>query len=58
MTSLAAAATLAEERIPVAEEKISPTCNDQPLGVIELLKEQFGDYSDPNDYDWTWRETE
>jgi hypothetical protein len=30
----------------------------QPLGIIDHLKEQFGDYSDPMTYDWTWRETD
>ncbi len=58
MTSLAATEILPEEMIFVAEEKSTSACNVQPLGVIEHLKEQFGDYSDPNAYDWTWRETE
>ena len=30
----------------------------QPLGVIERLKDQFGDYSDPLTYDWTWWDTD
>ena len=30
----------------------------QPLGVIELLKDQFGDYSDPLIYDWSWWDTD
>ncbi len=31
---------------------------NEPIGVIERLKDQFGDYSDPLTYDWTWRETD
>jgi hypothetical protein len=30
----------------------------QPLAVIERLKDQFGDYSDPLTYDWTWWDTD
>jgi len=32
---------------------------DEPeLPLAERLKEQFGDYSDPYAYDWSWREGE
>lgn len=41
-----------------AEDELSTPCNEQPLGVIDCLKEEFGDYSDPSSYDWTWRETD
>lgn len=30
----------------------------EPLAIIERLKEEFGDYTDPLTYDWTWRETD
>lgn len=42
----------------VKKEQIATSSKDQPLGVIEHLKEEFGDYSDPTAYDWTWRETD
>ncbi len=32
--------------------------DEQELAVVQLLKEQFGDYSDPQAYDWSWRETD
>jgi hypothetical protein len=42
---------------PANENRIYHT-NDEPLAIIEHLKEEFGDYSDPLSYDWTWRETD
>ena len=32
--------------------------DEKALGVIQRLKDDFGDYSDPMTYDWTWRETD
>ncbi len=32
--------------------------DEQELAVVQLLKDQFGDYSDPQAYDWSWRETD
>jgi hypothetical protein len=32
--------------------------HEQELPVADLLKDQFGDYSDPLAYDWSWREGE
>ena len=40
-----------------SEETVSST-DEQDLPVVQLLKEQFGDYSDPQAYDWSWRETD
>jgi len=39
-------------------EETSSGVNEQDLPVVELLKEQFGDYSDPQAYDWSWRESD
>ena len=39
-------------------EETFPGTDDQDLPVVERLKEQFGDYSDPQAYDWSWRETD
>ncbi len=32
--------------------------DEKALGIIQRLKDDFGDYSDPLTYDWTWRETD
>ena len=32
--------------------------DEQELAVVQLLKDQFGDYSDPQAYDWSWREAD
>ena len=31
---------------------------EKTLSVVQRLKDDFGDYSDPMTYDWTWRETD
>lgn len=41
-----------------ASPNSSQDANNEALGVIEHLKDEFGDYSDPLTYDWTWRETD
>ncbi len=42
---------------PSDESQISRS-DEQELAVVQLLKDQFGDYSDPQAYDWSWRETD
>ncbi len=43
----------APRRAPASNHRDEAT-----LAVVERLKEEFGDYSDPMTYDWTWRETD
>lgn len=47
--------------LPKERDKQTPSApttdkTEQALGVIERLKDEFGDYTDPLTYDWTWRE--
>lgn len=42
---------------PSDETQVGP-CDEQELAVVQLLKDQFGDYSDPQAYDWSWREAD
>jgi hypothetical protein len=42
---------------PSDESQISHS-DEQELAVVQLLKDQFGDYSDPQAYDWSWREAD
>ncbi len=51
------------KNIPVPEnhgqrKTISEQDSGQARGMIDHLKDEFGDYSDPLTYDWTWRETD
>jgi hypothetical protein len=43
---------------PSAPEVFYSEASNEPLGVIAHLKDEFGDYSDPMTYDWTWIETD
>ena len=52
-------------KILLEDASQSPQCSTRPdpaeeqaSGVIQRLKDDFGDYSDPLTYDWTWRETD
>lgn len=56
--TLKVVSTPAEQDIGGRSEETTPGTDDQDLPVAELLKEQFGDYSDPQAYDWSWRESD
>jgi hypothetical protein len=60
MSSTAHAHVLTED--PHQNEILSESRPAKPiresLALVEQLKEEFGDYSDPLTYDWTWRETD
>ena len=57
MTLNVVTATAEQESGDQSEETASGS-DEQELPVVQLLKEQFGDYSDPQAYDWSWRETD
>lgn len=40
------------------KDTLSGQKDEKMLGIIQRLKDDFGDYSDPLSYDWTWRETD
>jgi len=43
----------------IAPEGCPPYRTEQPpVGFIERLKEEFGDYSDLTTYDWSWHEAD
>jgi len=47
-----------EDETYLRYETRSQQNEQQVIGIAENLKEEFGDYSDPMTYDWTWRETD
>jgi hypothetical protein len=58
MSSAALARVLGTEENEILTESRTVKPTKEPAGLIERLKEEFGDYSDPLTYDWTWRETD
>jgi hypothetical protein len=58
MPSTAKVATIDAIELESANESVICETSQEPLAIIEHLKEEFGDYSDPMSYDWTWRETD
>lgn len=37
---------------------MAPPHLEESGGIIQRLKDDFGDYTDPLSYDWSWREPE
>jgi hypothetical protein len=57
MMSTAAFARYPTEDQPELRPEL--TCESREIrGMVDHMKEEFGDYSDPLTYDWTWRETD
>ena len=56
--TLKVVSTPAKQNSSGHSEETASCTDEQDLPVVQLLKEQFGDYSDPQAYDWSWRETD
>lgn len=58
MYLVASAETLANPESDVCPDVAPYLAKREPAGIIQRLKEEFGDYTDPLMYDWSWRESD